>query len=175
MAPVSALPSGIPLRRPLLGLRRETLRAACAAKRLIPWDDPHNADPRYRRVRVRERVLPVLEAELGPGIAEALARTADQAREDAAAFAAMIDETIEDIVGHAQAGISLSVAALVANPAALRGRIVRTVVATKFGESLARAQTHGRRLATDWSGQGPIDLPGCRAQRVGARIEFAAR
>ena len=119
--------------------------------------------------------MPVLEAELGPGIAEALARTAEQAREDAAAFAAMIDETIEDIVEHAEAGISLSVAALAANPAALRHRIVRTVVAAEFGESLTRAQTlEVARLATDWSGQGPIDLPGCQARRVGARIEFRA-
>ena len=28
------------------------------------------------------------------------------------------------------------------------------------------------RLVTDWAGQGPIDLPGCRARRVGAMIEF---
>lgn len=174
MAPVSALASGTPLLRPLLGVRRETLRAACTAQGLTPWDDPHNADPRYVRSRVRERVMPVLEAELGPGIAEALARTAEQAREDAA-FAAMIDETIEDIVEHAEAGISLSVAALAANPAALRHRIVRTVVAAEFGESLTRAQTlEVARLATDWSGQGPIDLPGCQARRVGARIEFRA-
>ena len=32
-----------------------------------PWDDPHNADPRYARVRVRHEVLPVLEDALGPG------------------------------------------------------------------------------------------------------------
>ena len=31
------------------------------------------------------------------------------------------------------------------------------------------------RLVTDWSGQGPIDLPGCRARRVGGRLEFASR
>ncbi|BDZ39553.1 hypothetical protein GCM10025863_21670 [Microbacterium suwonense] len=46
--------------------------------RSLPWDDPHNTEPRFARVRVRERVLPVLESELGPGIAEALARTAEQ-------------------------------------------------------------------------------------------------
>ena len=39
---------------------------------------------------MRERVLPVLETELGPGIAEALARTAEQLREDAEAFDEMI-------------------------------------------------------------------------------------
>ncbi|MCP2635354.1 tRNA lysidine(34) synthetase TilS [Microbacterium sp. HD4P20] len=167
---------GVRLLRPLLGVRRATTRAACAAEGLVPWDDPHNADPRFARVRVRERVLPVLEAELGPGIAEALARTAAQLREDAAAFDEMIDETIEDIVEHAEAGISVSAAALAANPAALRHRIIRHVVASEFHESLTRAQTlEVARLVTDWSGQGPIDLPGCRARRSGGRIEFVAR
>ncbi|HEY9308627.1 MAG TPA: ATP-binding protein, partial [Microbacterium sp.] len=167
---------GVRLLRPLLDVRRTTTRTACAAEGLDPWDDPHNADPRFARVRVREKVLPVLEAELGPGIAEALARTAAQLREDADAFDEMIDETIEDIVEHAEAGISVSVAALAANPAALRNRIIRHVVASEFHQSLARSQTlEVARLVTDWSGQGPIDLPGCRARRVGGRIEFTAR
>ncbi|WP_019181150.1 tRNA lysidine(34) synthetase TilS [Microbacterium yannicii] len=166
---------GVSLLRPLLGVRRAVTRAACAAEGLEVWDDPHNADPRFARVRVRERVLPVLEAELGPGIAEALARTAAQLREDAAAFDEMIDETIEDIVEHAEAGISVSVPALAANPAALRHRIIRHVVASEFHESLTRSQTlEVARLVTDWSGQGPIDLPGCRARRVGGRLEFTA-
>ncbi|MFF7682834.1 tRNA lysidine(34) synthetase TilS [Microbacterium sp. NPDC007973] len=162
--------------RPLLGVRRRTTVAACAAEGLDAWSDPHNTDPSYARVRVRERVLPVLETELGPGVAEALARTAEQLREDAAAFQDMIDETIEDIVEHAEAGISISVAALAANPAALRNRIVRFVVESEFGVSLTRAQTlEVARLAVDWRGQGPIDLPGCAARRVGNRVEIVAR
>ncbi|MFD4958888.1 tRNA lysidine(34) synthetase TilS [Microbacterium sp. NPDC058389] len=174
MAEASTL-LGVPLLRPLLAMRRTTTRAACTAEGLEPWDDPHNSDPRFARVRVRETVLPVLEAELGPGIAEALARTAAQLREDAAAFDEMIDETIEDIVEHAEAGISVSAAALAANPAALRNRIIRLVVASEFHQSLTRAQTlEVARLVTDWSGQGPIDLPGCRARRIGGRIEFSA-
>ena len=165
-----------PWLRPLLGLRRDRTEAACAEAGTPVWTDPHNTDPAYTRVRVRERVLPVLEAELGPGVAEALARTAEQLREDASAFQDMIDETIEDIVEHAEAGISVSVAALAANPAALRNRIVRYVVESEFGVSLTRTQTlEVARLATDWTGQGPIDLPGCLARRVGARIEVVAR
>jgi len=162
--------------RPLLSVRRGTTVAACTAQGLEPWADPHNLDPAFARVRVRERVLPVLEAELGPGVAEALVRTAEQLREDAAAFQDMIDETIEDIVEHAEAGISVSVAALAANPAALRNRIVRHVVESEFGVALTRVQTlEVARLATDWRGQGPIDLPGCLARRVGGRIEIVAR
>jgi tRNA(Ile)-lysidine synthase len=161
--------------RPLLGIRRATTRQACLDARLAPWDDPHNADPAYTRVRVRERVLPVLEAELGPGVAEALARTADQLREDEQAFAEQIDEFIEEICEPAEAGIAVSVGALAANPAALRQRIIRHVVASEFGVALTRRQTlEVTRLVTDWRGQGPVYLPGCRAARVGPRIEFTS-
>ena len=175
MAPSREDDDGLRWVRPLLGVRRETTRAFCAASDLAPWNDPHNLDARYARVRVRERVLPVLEAELGPGIAEALVRTAEQLREDAEAFDEMIHETIEDIVEHAEAGISVSVAALAANPAALRNRIIRLVVDSEFGVSLTRQQTiEVARLVTDWSGQGPIDLPECSAVRQGGRIVFTA-
>ncbi len=162
--------------RPLLNIRRGITREFCAASGLEPWDDPQNADARFARVRVRERVLPVLEAELGPGVALALARTAEQLREDAEAFDAMVAETIEDIVEHAEAGISVSVDALAANPAALRNRIIRYVVASEFGASLSRVQTlEVARLVTDWSGQGPIDLPGCQAMRRAGQVVFSAR
>ncbi|WP_349827182.1 tRNA lysidine(34) synthetase TilS [Brevibacterium litoralis] len=78
-----AAPGGsVDLVRPLLGLRREDTRASCTAQGLDVWDDPMNDDPTYARVRVRNTVLPTLEAELGPGIAQALARTADQAAAD---------------------------------------------------------------------------------------------
>ncbi|MGM7679333.1 tRNA lysidine(34) synthetase TilS [Microbacterium sp. A94] len=176
MAPARTDDEGVAWLRPMLAVRREVTRAFCAASDLTPWDDPHNLQDRFARVRVRERVLPVLETELGPGIAEALARTAEQLREDAEAFDEMIHETIEDIVEHAEAGISVSVAALAANPAALRNRIIRLVADSEFGASLTRTQTvEVARLVTDWSGQGPIDLPGCTAARQGGRIVFTAR
>ena len=176
MAPVREDDDGMLWMRPLLAVRRATTKAFCAASGFDVWDDPHNFDPRYARVRARERVLPVLESELGPGIAAALARTAEQLREDAEAFDEMIHETIEDIVEHAEAGISVSVAALAANPAALRNRIIRLVVDSEFGVSLTRSQTlEVARLATDWSGQGPIDLPECTARRAGAQLIFTAR
>ncbi len=170
MEPVAGL-----LRRPLLGIRRATTRQACLDEGLEPWDDPHNVDPSYTRVRVRERVLPVLEAELGPGIAEALARTAEQAREDAEAFEQQIEEIIEDICEPAEAGIAVSVRALAANPAALRQRIIRYVVQAEFGTSLTRAQTlEVARLVTDWHGQGAVDLPGATARREGSLLVFSA-
>ncbi|MFT4233980.1 MAG: tRNA lysidine(34) synthetase TilS, partial [Microbacterium sp.] len=163
--------TGLIWERPLLSVRRETTRAFCAASGIEPWHDPHNDDPRYARVRVRQTILPLLETELGPGIAEALWRTAEQLREDNEAFQDMIDEVIEDICEHAEAGISISVDALLANPPALRNRIIRYVASSEFDVSLTRAQTlEIARLVTDWRGQGPLDLPGFTAARAGSSL-----
>ena len=68
--------------RPLLDVRRSTTEAACRAEGIAWWEDPHNTDPRFTRSRVRHTVLPTLERELGPGVAETLARTAAQLRPD---------------------------------------------------------------------------------------------
>jgi len=73
---------GIGFRRPLLDVPRAQTEAACSAEGITWWADPQNDDPRFARSRVRATVLPVLERELGPGIAAALARTGDQLRDD---------------------------------------------------------------------------------------------
>ena len=68
--------------RPLLDVTRETTLAACAAEGIEPWHDPHNDDPAFTRVRIRNAIIPALESELGPGIVDALARTAELLRDD---------------------------------------------------------------------------------------------
>jgi tRNA(Ile)-lysidine synthase len=166
---------GPALGRPMLGVRRSATRQACVAAGLAPWEDPQNDDTAFTRVRVRNAVLPVLERELGAGVPEALARTADQLREDAAALDHFAEEMAEDLAEHSEAGISLSVPGLAANPPALRQRLVRLAVAGEFGVTLSRTQTlEVCRLVTAWHGQGPIDLPGLTASRVGDRVLFAA-
>lgn len=162
-------------RRPFLGLRRASTIQACRDQGLEPWSDPHNTDPAYTRVRVRERVLPVLDAELGPGVVEALARTAELVRDDADALELMVDEVAEELVELEDGGCSVPVAWIAANPRALSSRLVRLVARVEFGLSLTRAQTlEVLRLATDWHGQGAVHLPGVRVNRAGARIVFTA-
>ncbi|PPL19873.1 tRNA lysidine(34) synthetase TilS [Microterricola pindariensis] len=164
-----------PYLRPLLGIRRADTVQFCADAGLEPWRDPHNADPAYARVRVRDTVLPVLEAELGPGIAEALARTAEQLREDSAALDEMVLEFIEEICEPAEAGIAVSAAALAANPAALRQRVIRFVVQSEFGVTLERVHTLAvARLVTDWHGQKALNLPGVRVERSAGLLVFTA-
>ena len=88
----------------------------------------------------------------------------------------MIDEVAEELAEHIDGGLAVPVAALAANPAALRQRIIRFVVQSEFGVSLSRAHTlEIARLVTDWHGQGPIDVPGVAVARSGGMIEFRAR
>jgi tRNA(Ile)-lysidine synthase len=161
-------------RRPLLGIRRRQTVQFCEDSRLRPWRDPQNDDPAFTRVRVRQTVLPLLEAELGSGISEALARTAEQLREDAEALDHFAEEIAEDLAEHSEAGISLPVRALAANPAALRQRLIRLAVESEFHVSLSRSQTlEVARLVTDWHGQGSIDLPGVRVGRQAGLLLFS--
>jgi tRNA(Ile)-lysidine synthase len=135
-------------RRPLLTVRRSTTHQACAEAGLVPWDDPHNADPSYARVRARHRVLPILETHLGPGTAEALARTAAQLREDADALDALTPDTDD-------------VDALAALPAALRSRALKRLAERVCGAAVTSAHVEAlRALVDDWHGQGPVALPG---------------
>lgn len=151
--------------RPLLGVRRVDTVTACQLEGLSAWDDPHNHDPGFTRVRVREQVLPVLEAELGPGVAEALARTAEQLRADTV----LLDELTERLVDDARREAGLDVAVLAAAPPALRHRAVHRV-ALANGVS-ASELTRGHVLEVDrlivaWRGQRWVDLPGhLRARR----------
>jgi len=153
-----------PYRRPLLGLQRSQVRRACAQAGLAPWEDPQNASPDLARARVRSRVLPLLEAELGPGVAAALARTADQLREDADALDALTPRlpTSPDVDG------------LAALPGALRGRALKRWAESGCRGAVTSAHVDAlRALVEDWRGQGPVALPGgVRAQRREGRLHF---
>jgi tRNA(Ile)-lysidine synthase len=156
-------------RRPLLGLRRPVTAAACAALGLDPWTDPHNADRRFARVRVRLDALPALEAALGPGVAEALARTADQLRADA--------EVLENISSERARGDSpLSASALAGMPGAVRSRVLRSAAVAAGCPAGALTAGHVARLeelVTGWRGQRWIDLPGgVRASRRAGQVCF---
>ena len=156
--------------RPLLGVRRPVTAAACAALGLPAWDDPHNADRRFARVRVRLDALPALESALGPGVAEALARTASLLRDDA--------EVLEKIAA-AERGADdtpMSADALAGLPGAVRTRVLRSAALDAGCPAGALTAAHVARideLVTDWHGQRGVDLPGgVRAARRSGRVLF---
>ena len=160
-----------PYRRPLLGLPRTITHAACTERGLIPWQDPHNDDPRYARVRARRHVLPELEEQLGPGIAAALARSADLARADADLLDLLAAEALERALDHGDHGLAVGVLAELAP--ALRGRVVRAwLLAGGAAEVTAVHVGAVAALVTRWRGQRGIDLPGIRVVRTGDRLKI---
>jgi tRNA(Ile)-lysidine synthase len=165
-------------RRPLLAVRRAATAAACAELGLEPWQDPHNADFRFARARVRHQALPALEAALGPGVAEALARTAAQLRADA--------ECLDDLA-FAESGqlrqagsdpAGLDVAWLASLPAAIRTRVLRDAAVMAGCPPGALAAGHIGQvdaLVTAWHGQRWADLPGgVRARRQAGKVWFSS-
>jgi tRNA(Ile)-lysidine synthase len=155
------------MRRPFLGLRRADTERICAASGLPWWTDPHNADPGFRRNRLRHEVLPLLEDVLDGGVAEALARTADQLRADTA----VLDELAAEVAD------PCDIPMLAAMAPALRSRVLRRAALEAGADGSELAAVHlGEldRLVTDWRGQERIELPGrISASRVGDALHFA--
>jgi tRNA(Ile)-lysidine synthase len=166
MAPSSVRAGGL-LLRPFLRVRRQTTTAACAALGLRPWQDPHNSDRSYARARVRHEALPALEAALGPGVAQALARTADLLRSDADALDALADAGAVD---------GLAVGDLLGLPAAVRTRVLRRAAIAAGARAGGLTQAHVgelERLVVDWRGQQGVSLPGgLVAERRCDRLSF---
>jgi tRNA(Ile)-lysidine synthase len=156
-------------RRPLLEIRRSQTSAACAALGLLPWHDPHNDDRRFARVRVRLDALPALEAALGPGVAQALARTAAQLRADA--------EVLEAAVARQVPAVPLQATDLAGLPEAIRTRVLRSAAVEAGCPPGALSARHVRRLdelVTSWRGQRWVDLPGkVRAVRREGELLFS--
>ncbi|GAA2791297.1 tRNA lysidine(34) synthetase TilS [Saccharopolyspora taberi] len=146
-----------PWARPFLGITRATTEAACAALGLQPWQDPHNADPRFTRVRLRAEVLPLLEDVLQGGVGAALARTAAQLREDADA----LEVVAAGLRGRVESGGLIDAGALAAEPAALRRRVLREWLLDRGVPELSDAHLRSAdELVGNWKGQGPHALPG---------------
>ncbi|SPM34204.1 tRNA(Ile)-lysidine synthase TilS/MesJ [Mycobacterium rhizamassiliense] len=146
-------PHDPPWCRPLLGERRATTHAACRELGLTAWQDPHNADPRFTRTRLRAEVLPLLEEVLGGGVAEALARTAIALREDTE----LIDALAAAALPAATEGTGLQVRALAGLPDPVRRRVIRGWLLAGGATGLTDKQIRGvDALVTAWRGQGGV-------------------
>ncbi|WP_024285747.1 tRNA lysidine(34) synthetase TilS [Cellulomonas sp. KRMCY2] len=161
------------LRRPFLAVRRDQTERACRVLGLEPWHDPTNlvsdaAGP--LRSQVRHEVLPVLERVLGPGVAEALARTAEQLRQDGDLLDELAGQVLLAARSAGPAGDSgadpadgLDVVVLAAAPPALRHRVLRAALLAAGVPAGALHRVHIEAvdaLVTDWHGQAGVAVPG---------------
>ncbi|TRZ58205.1 MAG: tRNA lysidine(34) synthetase TilS [Streptomycetaceae bacterium] len=157
--------------RPLLSITREQTENACKEAGLLAWEDPHNSDSNFARVRVRREALPTLEKTIGPGISEALARSAEILRQDADALDAWADREILSL------DLSdLECAYLAALPRAIRSRILRIAIYAAGAPSGSISADHLasiEALITAWSGQGASHLPGgVKVERFSGRLSL---
>lgn len=100
---------------PILALRRHETRAVCAELGVRPVDDPSNADPRFRRNRIRAEVLPLLADVADRDVVPLLCRLAELARADG--------ELLDELAGPLDPG---DAPALAAAPRPLARRALRS-------------------------------------------------
>jgi tRNA(Ile)-lysidine synthase len=157
--------------RPLLAITREQTESACSELNITPWLDPHNVDKQFARVRVRNVVMPNLEENIGPGISDALARSANLLRDDADA----LDQWAEKEMATLDLS-DLECETLAALPRAIRTRILRHAIyaaGAPPGSLSAEHVSAVEALVTAWSGQGPAHLPGgVKVSRLSGRLSL---
>ena len=160
--------------RPLLEITRTETLAACAENSLTPWIDPHNSDSQFARVRVRTTALPKLEETIGPGITEALARSADLLRDDA--------DALDGWANQVAVGLDLSdleISLLADLPKAVRTRLLRMAIyaaGAPTGSITADHVASVEAFVTSWHGQGACSLPGgVKVSRISGRLSLLSR
>jgi tRNA(Ile)-lysidine synthase len=158
--------------RPLLEITRVQNENYCEEMKLQYWNDPHNENPDFSRVRVRNEALPVLEKSIGPGIAEALARSAHLLRDDADALDhwAKREEIHLDL-------LDLDCAHLESLPRAIRTRVIRAAIyaaGAPAGMVTLEHVSAVEALISAWSGQGALNLPGgVKVERISGRLSLS--
>jgi tRNA(Ile)-lysidine synthase len=155
--------------RPFLNITRDITEAVCAEYSVVPWQDPHNQDFQYARVRVRKNILPLMERDLGPGISEALARSSKILREDADALDQYADRFMKE-------ADYLSIEELASLPKAVRSRVLRRAIYSAGVPAGALTSDHLapiEALITAWHGQGFTSLPGgVKVERISGRLSL---
>ena len=159
--------------RPLLKITRQMSEAACAEAGIDFWSDPHNQDLKFARVRVRKNVLPTLEENLGPGITQALVRTADLLRDDADALDSFANEFFAQVDSK-----NLEINDLERLPKAIRSRVLRLAIYQAGAPSGSLTAEHieaAEALISNWHGQKEVSLPGnVKLLRNSGRIVLSA-
>jgi tRNA(Ile)-lysidine synthase len=160
--------------RPLLTVTREEVRDYCRARRLAWREDPSNADLRFARARVREKVLPALRA-LNPAVERNIAETAAQLRDEAE----ILDRAAEEALGRAPAS-PLLLEALRALPPALARLALRGAAEAAAGDAAPASSVPlprrdaDRILGLPLDGSAEVQLPGgVRAVAEYGSLRFA--
>lgn len=163
--------------RPLLDIPRAELRAYAAERGLRFREDATNRDVAIPRNRVRHELLPYLEREFSPGIAEGLARAASIAREDDEYLRLSAIDLARSIVlteGGADSDIDIDAAALVALHPAMAARVARMTLQARAPGAFIGFDVVRRFLdfAAEARPGARLSLPGQQAVLSNGRIRL---
>jgi tRNA(Ile)-lysidine synthase len=148
------------LLRPLLPFRRAALRRHARAHRLRWREDPTNALADPARNRIRLELLPLAERTVAPGAAAALARLAELAREDEAAWERVMADEIAALAREEEGALVLVRERLSGYDSAVAARLLRGLL-RRLGVVPDRDGTRSalRFIRTAPSGR-VLELPG---------------
>lgn len=159
------------LARPFLEVTRAETEAACAAQNIEFWIDPHNSDPAYLRVQVRQLLFQI-QATLGADLAPNLARSAELLSTDAAALEELAENEFRRLAEVKDGQVCLSVAGLKTTPEAIRNRIIRKAGAQLGAYYTQKHTIQVAELVTAWRGQKALNLPQTLVRRERGMIIF---
>jgi tRNA(Ile)-lysidine synthase len=174
---VSGLAAMSPMRgglvRPMLRLRRNDVARFVLHEGLPIAKDPTNADESIARVRVRQRLLPML-AEFGGDAVATIARLADLARADSAALDRLAAEVTDRALVRYGPAIAVRDGELALLEPALAARVLRAAVTAARSTDDPPTAAQVADLAGLSVGSA-VDLPDVTATRGGGWIGLVAR
>ena len=162
LAALRGNPGGMAVRngqihRPFLGIRRADTVGACAELGLAYWEDPHNQDRAFRRVAVRQQVLPLLGEIIGGDAVAPLAQAAARTAADNALLDELAGPATDDC------------AELGAQPEPLRRRRIAAWLRAEGLAVTGAVVTGVDKLVSDWHGQGGVAAGYAAGRRLDVR------
>jgi tRNA(Ile)-lysidine synthase len=156
--------------RPLLGISRREIETVARKARLLWIEDPSNADTRFSRNFLRQRLMPLMR-EHWPGVDKALARTAT----NMAAASALLNERAAQDLARLADGAGLSLTGLRALPAGRRRNALRAFIAAhgvEMPDASRLTEMSGPLLAARADAQPEVCWANVRMVRTDGRLEL---
>jgi tRNA(Ile)-lysidine synthase len=159
-----------PVVRPLIEARRSELREYLRQQQRGWREDETNLDTSRLRARIRQRLLPSLEAEFGSGVADRLAQLADLARNDEALLEEIVEERFGGLARRRGSELRLRARDMVEPSPEFKSREAREAMAARLARRAAREVKRDLRGITAGHIARILDL--ARAGTSGNRLEL---
>lgn len=150
---------GYTILRPLLNIRRADTVGACRELGVDAWDDPHNSQDAFRRVAIRQHVLPLLDEIVGGDATAPLQQAANLLRDDDTYLQTLAHTALTESVAAEnshQKPPRLTIATL--GPAPVARRAIAAFLHQHGARVNASVLAAIMALIDDWHGQGAVSV-----------------